>query len=211
MTTIAFDGSLLAADGRRLWGGEIVADNFEKIHRLESVIKGIPAVVGVAGSAAVRDALYKWLADGANPKEAIAKSESIDWDMILVDMARRAWFLHAACPYPVEIRPPLAIGAGGELATGAMLAGANAVGAVQLVGRRTNHSGGTVRAYDFETGTFFSRETHEQLLSNDALRISRAMLKAQALGDFKPIEDIEVIEVPMPQRPEATDAQQAAE
>jgi hypothetical protein len=52
------------------------------------------------------------------------------------------------CPYPEVFTPPIAFGAGLDLAKGAMLAGASARQAVQLAIEHTTHSGGDIQVED---------------------------------------------------------------
>jgi len=150
MTTIAYDGRIIAADGLRLWGSDIVSTSEQKIRPLyigEPSSKRLYALAGYAGLTSAFPAIELWYLEGAQ-FGAAPKVEIEGWDALFVGKGRSAELATSAMQGVVRIAPPIAIGAGGELAIGAMLAGASAYDAVQLICERTNHSGGKVWAYD---------------------------------------------------------------
>lgn len=143
MTTIAFDGKSLAADGFETWGGEIIHTDTEKIRRLRD-----GRIVAMAGSAAMMQALCEWVADKhCEPKE---RPEMVDsdggWEVLVWDGRSTHLTRYTnKYPYPNRFDAVVGFGAGGEIATGAMLAGASAEEAVRIVSARCNHTGGTIQ------------------------------------------------------------------
>lgn len=143
MTTIATDGKTIAADGLRTWGDQVRGRDHQKIRVHPH------AIYAFTGLAPMLDVMVEWHMDGADPKELPAgvdhKTES--WTLVVVNHDGIGK-LTSTCPYMERFDPPIAFGAGGEYAMGAMLAGASPQRAVELVGGLTNHTGGTVQVVD---------------------------------------------------------------
>lgn len=152
MTTIAIDKhGTIAADGMRVWAGEIVGLEFQKVR----VRHG--RIYALTGTAPLFEPLIRWHHnDKADPSKL---PKGFDDDALIVIERPGAIIKYgAACPYPEEFIPPIAFGAGGEMATGAMLAGATAPEAVRLVAERCNHTGGNIQIVDIAQALGLSDE-----------------------------------------------------
>lgn len=144
MTTIAIDANgCIAADGWRTWGGDIVCRTEEKIRIRHGRIY---ALTGIAG---LFEPLIKWHGEHeANPEKMPKCGDDDSWVLIVIEQPGRVAKYTKTCPYPEFFDPPVAFGAGLDLARGAMLFGATASEAVELVAAHTNHTGGRVLAYN---------------------------------------------------------------
>jgi hypothetical protein len=142
MTTIAIDSmGFVAADGLRTWGGDIVARDEQKVR----VRYGrIYALTGIAGGF---EPLIKWHGEHKADPERLPKIGGDDdsWTLIVIERPGEVMKFTKTCPYPECFRPPVAFGAGLDLAKGAMLWGATAPEAVKLVSEHTNHTGGEIQ------------------------------------------------------------------
>ena len=143
MTTIATDGRTIAWDGRIVtqWGLVLMRDA-EKVR----IVNG--SVYGISGGYAVFDALIRWYADDKHdPAKMPPSPEDEPWVLLVCDGGR--WVtLSRPMPYPQQVPLPYAIGAGGDMAIGAMEQGGSPRAAVEIVCRRTVVSGGEVRSLD---------------------------------------------------------------
>jgi ATP-dependent protease HslVU (ClpYQ) peptidase subunit len=142
MTTIAIDAHTIAADGLRTWGDDIVGRSERKIR-----IWG-GRIYALTGMAPYFEALMTWHARGADPEKAIKCEAPNSWMLIVIERPREVIKYTNTCPYPEVFTPPIAFGAGLDLAKGAMLAGATAREAVQLAIDNTTHSGGEIQVED---------------------------------------------------------------
>ncbi len=138
MTTIAIKDDIIAADGRRSWGSEIRGEGCEKIKIKHGRIYAFTGVVPMF------DPLIEWHNAGANPS-AVPPSKDCDWHLIVIDAAGVHKFSES-CPHPEMFDQPVAFGAGGDYAMGAMLAGADARRAVEITASITTHTGGKITA-----------------------------------------------------------------
>lgn len=142
MTTIAYDGKILAADGQRTWGSEVRGLNEKKL-----LIKGAH-IYAFSGTAALFPVMVEWHARGADPKNLPfgwdLDKENGGWCLVVVDEDGLAKFT-SSCPYIERFDPPIAFGAGQDYAIGAMLAGADARLAVELVSGLCTHTGGEIQ------------------------------------------------------------------
>lgn len=150
MTTIAIDGVSIAADGRRSWGSEVMSDDTAKI--MLSDDRG--HLFACAGTGAMFPWLIDWYANqDADPSKVPKCGDGLDWDLIVIGN-RGVEVFNQKCPYaimiPFPLRRPLAFGAGGDYAIGAMLAGASARRAVELVAFLCpGHTGGLITEVAF--------------------------------------------------------------
>jgi hypothetical protein len=143
MTTIAFDGANIAADGlASTYDGEIRSLTREKLR----VVGGY--IYGMSGDAAMFGALIAWHRSGADPGELPPSGDDARWTLIVVDAAGGIYRYSHDCPYSDALEAPCAFGSGGDIALGAMLAKATAEQAVMLVAGRTTHTGGAIRTYN---------------------------------------------------------------
>lgn len=138
MTTIATDGTTMACDGRGCVGDIIVSDKGAKIYRL-----GDGSLLGLSGAAFAGDQFADWLDNGARKDEFPKDIGEYRVLHLLVDGMVRYYSEHSARAWrPAEL--PIAIGSGGELATGAMLAGASPAEAVEIASLRDPFTGGEI-------------------------------------------------------------------
>lgn len=147
MTTIAFDGRTIAADGMRTWGGEIRGLAHQKL-----LVRG-KCIYAFTGLTPMFEPMVAWHVGGATleamPRLPAGPDEKGGWTLIVIDQKGLGKYTDS-CPYPERFDPPIAFGAGGDYAIGAMLAGADAKRAVEIVSNLCNHTGGTIQAIDVE-------------------------------------------------------------
>ena len=156
MTTIAVTATEVAADGQRMWGCEIVNLTTEKIHVQDGMIYAF------SGTFPLFHPMIEWHLAGADPKELPTGVDYKEngWTLVVIDDGGLFKYT-SSCPYPEELEPPIAFGAGGDYATGAMLHGATAKEAVEIVARLCNHTGGQIKVVDIAKVTGFTlRRTH---------------------------------------------------
>lgn len=137
MTTIAWDGRYLAADGGSMLGNvripavKVVRSEIRRRHPALPFAPG-PALLAGCGNSGEVKALFRWL-EGAG-EEAHPAGEY----HIIVVTRRGAWSIDPVLDVTFHGRSPIAIGAGGEMAMGALAMGANAAGAVDVVRKHGN-------------------------------------------------------------------------
>ena len=144
MTTIAIDKyGTIAADGLRTWGGDIVGRTEQKIRMRHG------RIYALTGTAGFFEPLIAWHGEHhANPEKMPKCEGENDWTLIVIDRPGLVTKYTKTCPYPETFEPPVAFGAGLDLAKGAMLFGASAREAVELVAHNTNHTGGEILSWD---------------------------------------------------------------
>lgn len=150
MTIIAVSWTHIAADGMKLWGNEIRGLNHKKIIQRGDVIYAF------AGLAPMQDPMIAWHQAGGNP-EKLPKlfDDESSWTLLVIDPQGLRKY-SSTCPYPEEFDAPFAIGAGLDMALGAMYAGASAQQAVEIVNAHCNTSGGEVQVMDIMEITGFT-------------------------------------------------------
>lgn len=142
MTTIAYDGQTIAADGQwtASWG-VVLSMSCKKIRVVDHKIYAI------TGNAAVVDAAIAWHRGGADPDKA-PKGHGDGWTLIVVDAAGLVTYTDTM-PYPSPVYPtPVAFGAGCEVALAAMLCGKSPRDAVALTSQICTHTGGDIQVVD---------------------------------------------------------------
>lgn len=138
MTTIAIDGATVAADGLRVWGGEIRG----RAHKKLKVCNG--TIYAFTGLAPLFDVMVAWHQNGTDPEKLPKISDDEGWTLIVIDKDGVGKFTKG-CPYIEHFGPPIAFGAGQDYAIGAMLAGATAGQAIGIVAGLCNHTGGEIQ------------------------------------------------------------------
>ena len=140
MTTIAFDGGIIAADSRAVSGGLISNDRVEKI-----IVKG-EVVFAIAGTFCMFRPLINWFVAGGDIATVpTGGSEDNDCTSFIAYSGGRCLQYNPKLPYPDIIHPPFAWGTGREVALGAMLAGKSAVEAVKIAATLDPGTGGAIR------------------------------------------------------------------
>ena len=142
MTTIAVTTTHIAADGLQVWNHEIRSRAHRKI-RVANSVNG-QTIFALTGNAPYFGPIIEWHQSGADPTKAPKCSDDETWTILVIDHSGM-WKMSCLSPHPEQFFAPLGLGRGGEMATGAMLAGAGAEEAVRLVAGQTNHTGGAIQ------------------------------------------------------------------
>lgn len=137
MTTIAFDGKSMVGDGRVTSSSLIITDSHCKVHDLGDQF------VGIAGDFVRAEMWLAEYSEGILPEVHEEKADADDGFIILLIEKDGG---DAALSYNggplLHVDPPVAIGTGAEVATGAMLAGKSAKDAVKIAIKKDAASGG---------------------------------------------------------------------
>lgn len=138
MTTVAWDGTTLAAD-RAAWSGNSCY-RVRKVFRVETRDRGL-VLVGVCGDGGFAMALMDWMrGKGEKPGDYPDDSKKSLAIALVIDSKRRAWKLDSRLFYTRVYGRCVASGAGHDAAMGAMLAGADARRAVLITAKCTDVS-----------------------------------------------------------------------
>ncbi len=132
MTTIATDGKTMAGDSRGCAANKIRSDHELKVRRLKD-----GRIVGFSGTASSAKAYVEWLDGGPVPH----KEDNFALLVLERDGTARIIYDDITSD-PVDL--PAVLGSGGDLALGAMLAGASPKEAVKIAILRDPFSGGKV-------------------------------------------------------------------
>lgn len=135
MTTIAWDGSTLAADSQYT-GAHIETVQLQKIKKLSS-----GAYFAFAGNPGEAEQVRKWINAG-RPHDRRPKVD--DFAALIVRKHSVHFMDHALEEVPMKA--PVAIGSGESIALTAMDCGKTAVEAVRLAVKRDPDTGGRVRS-----------------------------------------------------------------
>jgi len=155
MTTIAWDGNILAADSRETsTGAGITTDRAVKLHRVDPethTYDGVGVVAfGCAGSAGGGRIIKALLQEGLTALTAIP--ENIDFTAILVTDDGLAHWLYTDEDYSFVLGEPIitdSVGSGSAYARAAMSLGKNAIGAIHLAMKFDPCTGGEVDSFDY--------------------------------------------------------------
>jgi hypothetical protein len=142
MTCIATDGKTMAADSRSCVGDLITTDSADKL------VKGTDgAVLGCAGDRASCILVREWFEKGADlatiPKLPAAAEDGGPFDALILRPDGSVEGLDRLFTF-MPRSAPAAIGTGGQIALGAMLAGKSPVQAVRLASEHVTSVGGHV-------------------------------------------------------------------
>lgn len=148
MTTIAFDGTYLAADCCSWSAG--ARRRVRKVFKVRAP-DGSRFLVAFAGSADYAHLVLAWMRGGSRPDPlAWNKLEEINNQCALViDEKRRVWQLSTGLIYTQMLERRYAFGGGQDFAWGALEAGATAKRAVQIAIKRSDYAGLGVDAVRF--------------------------------------------------------------
>ncbi|NIT13220.1 MAG: hypothetical protein GTN99_02950 [Candidatus Dadabacteria bacterium] len=146
MTTIAFDGKILAADSRI--GGDYNDDTGAKIQQVGS------AYIGIAGSVSAALLFIKWFRDQTKPRPEFADDNNDFYCLVIrkEGKKRRKW---TASVYDnnmvkMETGTPAAIGSGSPYAIAAMACGKNAIDAVKIARQFDPYTGGRIKSINLD-------------------------------------------------------------
>ena len=119
MTCVAFDGKMLCADGLEVYGDNVMKRDSKKI------IKVGEDLVGIAGVSTECEEFLVWYRGDKDPGQFPIEKKKVGteegFEALVITPAGA--FLYVDSPHPVPVDAPFAIGSGGEVALGAMLAG----------------------------------------------------------------------------------------
>lgn len=156
MTTIAFDGQYLSADGRATVGNLIAAKSTKKIFPLVTQANGIEvkAVLAGAGSYEAILIVKKHLENfDLHDADMIPELQPGDMSGLLVLETGEAFVLESKL-IPMEAESPIAIGSGTDFAMAAMAMGKSAPEAVKVACELDCFSGGRIKTFDIESWGF---------------------------------------------------------
>ncbi len=147
MTTIAFDGRILAADSQAT-AGNIKTFDAVKVRIVEIAQegshKGEKHYVACCGDMASARAFCDWYRDQAG--SVYPKLEE-DFHALAIAPHGIAEYWDRL-PYGVAAHAPVAIGSGKQIALGAMAAGKNAIEAVEIAKQHDCFTGGEVKHWE---------------------------------------------------------------
>lgn len=143
MTTIATDGTSMAADGLRLHGDTIVTTRAEKIRRLSD-----GRIVGTSGDVSFGMIMIEWLEHGG---DVPTFPSGADCGTVLVLNTDGTASMYDSYGKEMPAELPAAIGSGMDLAIGAMEYGASPKEAVEIACRREVGSGGVISVVFMDT------------------------------------------------------------
>lgn len=152
MTTIAYRDGVMASDSQ-MTAQNIKTQKYNKLHRLRG-----GALLGQSGDADIRSLLS--ILQGSKtdkhiPSGSMLASLKADLECILVLPNKHIWVVYTGMIKDTEfweggavrcLDPFITAGSGGQLALGAMEAGASAIEAVKIACRRDTFSGLPVRS-----------------------------------------------------------------
>lgn len=149
MTTVAWDGTTMAADSLGNFCGRRV--QVWKVRRV--YLPGPPGsfvLVGYAGNEAVGEAMIEWIAGGrdASQRPRLQDEDAMSCHVLEVDPHGTCW-LHTKGGRSRITDRFLAVGSGSDYATAAMALGKTAEEAVELAIRFDVNSGGPVQTVSF--------------------------------------------------------------
>ncbi len=124
----------MAADGLVTGNGTVHSFSFSKVRKLSD-----GRIVGVAGVPYDMDSFCSWLEGGEKPDLNAERFEAL----VLQPDGTCLCYNGKLQSYPQPV--PTVTGSGGEIALGAMLAGADAFTAVQIAATRDQATGGAVQ------------------------------------------------------------------
>mgnify|MGYP001607141193 CR=1 FL=1 len=157
MSTIAWDGVSVVADGQASAAGIITDLDIRKI-RVESAL--VYALVGVSP---LFDRLIAWYLAGADPDKAPKPLKEDGWGLVVFGARADGSVMQFTdeCPYGDAFQPPWAWGSGRLIALGAMYAGCSAEEAVRIAVERDVNTGGEIQMINIAEALGALREAAE--------------------------------------------------
>lgn len=165
MTTIAFDGRYIAADGRMTCGNIITALSVKKIFPITVNFRGVEEKIVFAGSGAFSTivSVVEWLKQGNDPYSfdpeqvrPICEKGEVDFMFVTQDQQIHTMECELM-PYNGEA--PWGGGSGFPFAMMGMRMGLNAVQSVFEAMKHDSGSGGNVTCFDTEIWDWIDAET----------------------------------------------------
>lgn len=152
MTTIAWDGRFLAADGFTMRNGTLIKDQSVKLYLRGDLCFAFCGQSHWAEQWADWGAEMdgrSWVRDSSldGPVTALGGDEMKSEGLVMVK-AGKASLIAIVTPYPVDVPPNTAWGSGTDVAIGALDAGANAMRAIEIASYRDSNTGGLISFFD---------------------------------------------------------------
>lgn len=143
MTTIAWDGTSLAADRRAVNAN--LSRTVTKIRRLHNNL------VAYAGNASLGEEMVNWFRNGANAADfPAAQRDKEDWTVLVVVQPGGVVTVYERSPHPITFHDPFyAAGSGRDFALAAMRCGRTATKAVELASAFDIYTGNGVDTLTF--------------------------------------------------------------
>lgn len=167
MTTIAFDGRYVAADGRCTNGNMIVGKAHRKLWLIKAIVRGKEEEVVLAGAGAFEDltVIKNWLEQGGDffsqdPEATVPeiKPESVEGFIVTQSGEVFSWESGLVA---LEQEVPAMGGSGGIFAVSAMLCGKSAPDAIKVAMELDIATGGKILCFDTKTWQFVDPDTLE--------------------------------------------------
>lgn len=125
MTTIAWDGTTLAADKQ--------ATNAGLRRTVTKIFRAGDLMFAACGDLAESLEVIEWIKAGADPEKLPASQRSERWNSIFTVTKQGVIKVYECGPYPIQFEDEIfACGSGRDFALGAMRMGADAVRAVEV-------------------------------------------------------------------------------
>jgi ATP-dependent protease HslVU (ClpYQ) peptidase subunit len=144
MTICAYDGKTLATDSQYTAG--TTKSYGQKLFVIE---KG---VIGLAGVCSGFELFVDWIKKGANPDKYPLYLRENNVEALLIKgkgKNRKVFHYENNTPYPLQFKPPFAIGIGQSFALAAMACGKDAVEAVEIAIQFDSTCGGDIQTFTF--------------------------------------------------------------
>ena len=137
MTTIAWDGTTLAAD-RAAWSGGMKY-RVRKVHKVKAP-DGAVYLAAFCGDGHFAESVLRWMNGGPHPG-AYPNTDNVTIAVVITE-SRRIWRMDSTALRYGRVRETVhACGAGQDFAIGALEAGATAVQAVHIAIKRSDMAG----------------------------------------------------------------------
>lgn len=170
MTTIAFDGRYLAADGRMTRGDIVCSDKFKKIHVFKAIIQGKTQEVAVFGAGAWSGifAIMQWMKqndvfdiDPDLPRPSFPADNdghAVSMDVAFVTKSGELYCLDDQSR-PAPYTAPFGEGSGFPFAQMALNMGMSAPEAIRQAIKMDVNSGGEIACFDIQSWDWVDAST----------------------------------------------------
>lgn len=197
MTTIAFDGQIIATDTRSTLGGTIVAD--QRIRKMLPVQiengtkRPYRFVYAFCGSLPLFPSIVRWHAAGADPTSNPFLGDDGS-SLIVIDATnpkkpKIAEYHSAGRGLPLNFSAPIAFGSGQEIARTALDLGVSSVVAVEKAVKFDTYSGLPIEAFDVRKWRWLKKARPAPANSADLIASFKDGVKHSIIEATKPKAD----------------------
>jgi len=144
MTTIAFDGNILASDSRCV--GDYIEDSYKKIFKINN------KYYGLGGNYSCCLVFIEWIKNNVMGDEKPKLDDN--FGALVVDIKSKKVFYYDDYLIKIPQKSPCAIGSGAVVAMTAMVCGKNAIEAIEIAKRLDNRTGGRIQHYTISDSLF---------------------------------------------------------